>query len=204
MLKQTGAEFNYIKRKQNSLTNTRKEYLGFLDKTGRTRITSNECIGNTSLSNKSKQKLTNSYQNWKKKDDERKRQEELIEKSIIGKFDISKYTNSIKTSTKDVVLFEERIKHIVERHPEVEKYIKDIPNIIKNPDLILQETKRDSTIWLIKKIDKNIKVSMKLNTTNDNNLKNSIIQMQIMRDSEIDRSIRNRKVTKIFDKNDKK
>ena len=204
MLKQTGAEDSYIRRKQNSLSDTRKEYLNFLDKTGRTRITANEWIGSTSLSNKSKQKLTSSYQNWKKKDDERKRQEELIEKSIIGKFDISKYTNSIKTSTKDVVLFEERIKHIIERHPEVEKYIKDIPNIIKNPDLILQETKRDSTIWLIKKIDKNIKVTMKLNTTNDNNLKNSIIQMQIMRDSEIDRSIRNRKVTKIFDKNDKK
>ena len=204
MLKQTGAEDSYIRRKQNSLSNTRKEYLEFLDKTGRTRITANEWIGSTSLSPKSKEKSIKSYQNWKKKDDERKRQEELVEKSIIGKFDISKYTNSIKTSTKDVVLFEERIKHITERHPEVEKYIKDVPNIIKNPDLILQETKRDSTIWLIKKIDKNIKVTMKLNTTNDKNLKNSIIQMQFMRDSEINRSIRNGRVIKIFDKNDKK
>ena len=34
MLKQTGAEPSYIKRKQNSLSNTRKEYLDFLDKTG--------------------------------------------------------------------------------------------------------------------------------------------------------------------------
>lgn len=52
MLKQTGAEPSYIKRKQNSLSNTRKEYLEFLDKTGRTRITSNEWIGSTSLSPK--------------------------------------------------------------------------------------------------------------------------------------------------------
>lgn len=133
-----------------------------------------------------------------------KLQEDLVAKNIIGKFDINKYTNSIKTSTKDVVLFEERIKHIIERHPEVEKYIKDIPNIIENPDLILQETKRDSTIWIIKKIDKNVKITMKLNTTNDKKLKNSIIQMQFMRDSEIDRNIRNGKVIKIFDKNDKK
>ncbi len=204
MLKQTGAEPSYIKRKQNSLSDTRKEYLEFLDKTGRTRITANEWIGSTSLSPKAKEKATKSYQNWKKKEYERKQQEELVKQSIIGKFDITKYTNSIKTSTKDVVLFEERIKHITERHPEVEKYIKDIPNIIKNPDLILQETKRDSTLWLIKKIDKNIKVTMKLNTTNDKNLKNSIIQMQFMRDSEINRSIRNGRVIKIFDKNDKK
>lgn len=54
MLKQTGAEPSYIKRKQNSLSNTRKEYLEFLDKTGRTRITANEWIGSTSSSQKSK------------------------------------------------------------------------------------------------------------------------------------------------------
>lgn len=204
MLKQTGAEPSYVKRKQNSLSNTRKEYLEFLDKTGRTRITANEWIGSTSLSPKAKEKATKSYQNWKKKDDKMKKQEVLIQKSIVGKFDISKYTNTIKTSTKDVVFFEERIKHIKERHPEVEKYIKDVPNIIKSPDLILQETKRDSTIWLIKTFDKNVKATMKLNTTNDKKMKNSIIQMQFMRDSEINRNIRNGKVTKLFDKNDKK
>lgn len=49
MLKQTGAEPSYIKRKQNSLSNTRKEYLSFLNKTGRTRITANEWIGSTSI-----------------------------------------------------------------------------------------------------------------------------------------------------------
>ena len=49
MLKQTGAEPSYIKRKQNSLSDTRKEYLEFLDKTGRTRITANEWIGSASL-----------------------------------------------------------------------------------------------------------------------------------------------------------
>lgn len=50
MLKQTGAEPSYIKRKQNSLSNTRKEYLSFLNKTGRTRVTANEWIGSSSLS----------------------------------------------------------------------------------------------------------------------------------------------------------
>lgn len=50
MLKQTGAEDSYFRRKQNSLSDTRKEYLDFLDKTGRTRITANEWIGSTTLS----------------------------------------------------------------------------------------------------------------------------------------------------------
>lgn len=49
MLKQTKAEDSYIKMKQNNLSDTRKEYLDFLDTTGRTRITANEWIGSTSL-----------------------------------------------------------------------------------------------------------------------------------------------------------
>ena len=72
MLKQTGAEDSYIRRKQNSLSNTRKEYLVFLDKTGRTRITANEWIGSTSLSPKAKEKATKSYQSWKKQEDKKK------------------------------------------------------------------------------------------------------------------------------------
>lgn len=142
IFKQTGAEASYIKRKQNSLSNTRKEYLSFLNKTGRTRVTANEWIGSSTISPKAKEKVTKSYQNWKKMDDKVKQQEELVKKSIVGKFDISKYTSNIKATTKDVVLFEERIKHIRERHPEVEKYIDDIPKIIKNPDIILQEVKK--------------------------------------------------------------
>ena len=58
MLKQTGAEDSYIRMKQNSLSNTRKEYMSFLDKTGRTRITANEWIGSTKLKLKSEAKKT--------------------------------------------------------------------------------------------------------------------------------------------------
>lgn len=58
MLKQTKAEDSYIRIKQNSLSNTRKEYLDFLDKTGRTRITANEWIGSTKLKLKSETKKT--------------------------------------------------------------------------------------------------------------------------------------------------
>ena len=80
MLKQTGAEPSYIKRKQNSLSDTRKEYLKFLDKTGRTRITANEWIGSTSLSPKTVRKTRNN-----------------LEKNIFGKsIDYSKLDLSNK------------------------------------------------------------------------------------------------------------
>ena len=72
MLKHTKAEDSYIKMKQSNLSDTRKEYLEFLDKTGRTRITANEWIGSTSLSPKAKEKATKSYQSWKKQEDKKK------------------------------------------------------------------------------------------------------------------------------------
>lgn len=78
MLKQTGAEPSYIKRRQNSLSDTRKEYLEFLDKTGRTRITANEWIGSASLSPKAKEKATKSYQSWKKQEEKKKQDTGLI------------------------------------------------------------------------------------------------------------------------------
>lgn len=56
MLKQTGAEDSYIRMKQNNLSDTRKEYLSFLNKTGRTRVTANEWIGSSTISSKAKEK----------------------------------------------------------------------------------------------------------------------------------------------------
>nr|DAZ26616.1 MAG TPA: minor capsid protein [Caudoviricetes sp.] len=80
MLKQTGAEDSYIRMKQSGLSNIRKEYLDFLDKTGRTRITANEWIGSTSLSPKTVRKTRNN-----------------LEKNIFGKsIDYSKLDLSNK------------------------------------------------------------------------------------------------------------
>ena len=50
-----------------------------------------------------------------------------------------------------------RKQHILEHHPEVAKYLNCIPNILKNPDCIFWEINRESTIWLVKKFDRNIR-----------------------------------------------
>lgn len=49
MLKYTGAEDNYIKLKRNQLSDYRKQYLEFLNETGRTRIVANEWIGTNKI-----------------------------------------------------------------------------------------------------------------------------------------------------------
>lgn len=56
MLKEIGAEDDYIRIKTNKLKNYQKEYFAFLDKTGRTRIRGNEWIGSTDFNVKSESK----------------------------------------------------------------------------------------------------------------------------------------------------
>ena len=51
MLKEIGAEDDYISIKTNKLKSYQKEYLDFLDKTGRTRIRGNEWIGTSKKGN---------------------------------------------------------------------------------------------------------------------------------------------------------
>ncbi len=127
---------------------------------------------------------------------------ENINKKVIAFFNIEKYTSNIKCVTEEVILFEERKKHIIDKHPEVKKYIHKLPEIINNPDIILQELKRKDTIWLFKIYKENVKVTLKL--SNNKHFKSSVIQMQLMRTKEIKRNIRNNKVKVILDKKIKK
>ena len=207
MLKETGAEQDYIRHKSKQLTNYRKEYLEFLDKTGRTRISTNEWIGNTKLSEKANKKATKSYQNWKTKEEKKKEQQELIEKSIVGKFNINKYDSSIITTTKDVVLMPDRLEHI-KKHPEVLKYQDKIPTILNKPDYVYKQLDKTDTLWIVKQMDDNVKITLKLNTPNaeekEKGFKNSIIQMQVLPQKRIDKYEVNGKIEKLFDKNNKK
>lgn len=61
------------------------------------------------------------------------------------------------------------IIHIKKRHPGLEKYMSDIPDIIKNPDYIGVNPKETDSIELIKILDDNILVAIKLDK-NDNHL----------------------------------
>ena len=125
-----------------------------------------------------------------------------IDKMVVGQFDISKYTDIFETTTNDVILTPERKQHIIDRHIEVAEYLNKIDDILSNPDAIYQQLKKDDTIWIIKKCEKNIKLTIKLNTANnlkENGFKNSIINMQFIRDSEIKRVIKNGSIKVIFD-----
>lgn len=120
----------------------------------------------------------------------------------VGTFDISEYSNDIITTTNDVVLTSERKRHIIDRHPEVEKYFDNIKDILKNPDRVFKQLDKEDTLWIIKELDDNIKITLKLNATNSihPNYKNSIIQMQIMKQNRIEKYIQKGKLKELLKK----
>ena len=205
MLEEIKADKDYIKKKNNQLRDYRKEYTGFLNKTGRTRISSNEWIGTKEISSKNKTQSIKVYKNWKNKEEIEKQQSDIIKKNIVGKLDISKYTNDIIATTKDVVLLPERREHL-KKHPEALKYIESIPNILRDPDYIYKELNKLDTVWIVKQLEDNVKITIKINTpnTNEKGYKNSIIQMQLINQKRLDKYETSGRIEKLFDKTNKK
>ena len=207
MLKETEAEPEYIKSKQKQLSSFNSQYNSWLKETDRYRDYGNEWIGTKVVSQPVKEKTTNQLNNWIKKEEKRKKQEEIVNKSIVGKFDAAKYDKQLVTPTKDVVLMPDRLEHL-QKHPEVLKYQSEIPNILKKPDYVYKQLDKDDTLWIVKQMEDNVKITLKLNTPNatekEKGYKNSIIQMQILKQQRIDNYEKNGKIKKIFDKNDNK
>lgn len=156
-----------------------------------------------SLENKKKKKISRIKRNIAKRLSETVKNDiDKVKYSKIGKIN-DKWNLPFNIVNKDIVLMEERKKHIQQRHPEVMKYIKELPNIVTNPDQIYKENARKDTIWILKEYEKNVKIAIKINTEAKSNYKNSIIQMQYIKTKRLINGMKSKKITKIFDKNNK-
>ena len=136
---------------------------------------------------------------------------EQINKMKVGEFDISKYTNKIKPTTKDVILTPKQDFHIKNKHPEVMTWYDKMSDIISNPDHVYMQLKgKSNTIWLTKQYgENNIKMTVKINTTTlyqrkTLGYKNSIIQMQPLPLKRINKKIEKGEIKELFDLTKKK
>ncbi|MGN0689608.1 MAG: PBECR2 nuclease fold domain-containing protein [Oscillospiraceae bacterium] len=117
----------------------------------------------------------------------------------IGKIDIEKYKCITKDIvTDDVIITEERIQHIKNRHPQdYEKYCEYMSEIVKNPQFII-EANKPNTALLLKSFEENgvpFKTILRLVTSNDNpEFKNSVITFMKINDKEWSRLINNKKI----------
>ena len=101
-------------------------------------------------------------------------------------------------STDEVIITDERVSHIKNRHPnDYEKYKDYMIQAIQNPNYII-EANRPNTAVILKKIEydgKEFKVVMKIKTSTDpKNYKNSVITFMKIDSKEWSRLVKNKKV----------
>lgn len=121
---------------------------------------------------------------------------------IVGKIDIEKYKCiSEDIITDEVIITEERITHIKERHPnDYEKYYNYMTQIVENPEYIVEANKPKSALILksFTEGEEVFKTVLRLHTSTDNqkniNYKNSIITFMRINDKEWERLLRNKKI----------
>lgn len=126
---------------------------------------------------------------------------ETVETDVhyVGKIDIEKFklvSSDIKTD--DVIITDERIQHIKERHPnDFEQHFKYMQDIVSNPDYIIEANKPKSALLLKSFCEDNkyFKAALRLITsTDDLNFKNSIITFMKIDEKEWKRIIKNKKI----------
>ena len=106
-------------------------------------------------------------------------------------------TNDIVT--KEVIITDERIQHIIERHPDdYEDYYTYLKDIVEKPDYII-ESNKPNTALILKEIilseEKRFKTVLRLKTSADTPAyKNSVITFMKINDKEWSRLIRNKRI----------
>ena len=103
-----------------------------------------------------------------------------------------------KLNGNEVILRDERLEHIKERHPEVVDILKNnYIEAVNNPDYVLKDSKNGNTIWSIKKIEeKNINIVIKLSVLKEKEHKrylNSTITAHEIKNSRLNKYLEKQK-----------
>ena len=104
----------------------------------------------------------------------------------LDKYKLGRYCDRIVTD--EVILTDERIKHIQDKHfVDYEVIINNIPIVVRNPTEVLEDRKHEDTIFLLRRLSTNhLNVIVKLNTCNNTeHPKNSVMTAWIIRDKNL-------------------
>lgn len=121
----------------------------------------------------------------------------MTELKVLGEIDERALKVEFGTlQTVEVVVTEERVRHIRERHPQdVELFEAYGQETIAEPDMIVKDMKNDGTVFLIKYLpDCNINVVVRLALeTEEKELKNSVMTFYRIRTKNLVKLLRKNK-----------
>ena len=121
----------------------------------------------------------------------------MAELRILGKLEekaLKAEFGALRTT--DVIVTEERIKHIRERHPQdVELFELYGTETVVKPDIVIKDMKNEGTVFMIKHLpDYNINVVVRLALkTEDEGLKNSVMTFYRIRAKNLVKLLRKNK-----------
>lgn len=117
---------------------------------------------------------------------------------IIARIDREIFrTATLNILTDEVIITDERVEHIKERHPEdYERFVGYIPRVVAEPDYII-EANKDNTAVILKEIEENgekFKLILRLKIVSDpSEYKNSIISFWHIGETTWKKTIKNKK-----------
>lgn len=117
----------------------------------------------------------------------------------VGKIDVEKYrVVSPDIRTDEVIITEERIRHIQERHPgELERYAGYLRDVVEHPAYIIAD-ERPTTAVVLKELEAqgdHLRLALRLATAADHpDHKNSVLTFMRIREKEWLRLLRNKKI----------
>ncbi len=125
--------------------------------------------------------------------------EEVAALRTVGKIDVQKYScvvSDIKTD--ELIITDERIEHIKERHPnDYERFCSYIPQIIADPDYIIEANKPNTAVVLKEVTDngEHFQLVLRLAVADDpERYKNSVIMFLKIEEKRYKRYLRTKKV----------
>ncbi len=117
----------------------------------------------------------------------------------VGRMDVEKYrcvTPDIQSD--EVVLTEERVQHIKDRHPnDYERFCDYIPEMIARPDYIIEANKQNTAIVLkeVQFSKEKFKLVLRLKVAGDpKGYKNSVLSFWMIGDATWQKTLKNKKI----------
>ncbi|MCM1125353.1 MAG: PBECR2 nuclease fold domain-containing protein [Lachnospiraceae bacterium] len=110
----------------------------------------------------------------------------MMEMQSLGRINLSFIDKSLQTDI--VIVTNERIMHIKERHPEDYELFKIYgADSVQNPDYIIEDCKHTGTVFMVKQLPKtNLNVVRRLAlSTDEKGLKNSIMTFYRIREKNL-------------------
>lgn len=125
-----------------------------------------------------------------------KEEKAMVEIQSLGKIKLSLIDYKFKNlQTDDIIVTNERLAHIKERHPEDYELFRVYGSVsVQNPDYIIEDHKHEGTVFMVKRLpDTNLNVVCRLAlSTDEKGLKNSVMTFY---------RIRERNLKKLIEKN---